>query len=53
MEEKKTRVTVYLTQEIENMLNELLIKDIRDNTKFGKSSLICEAIKLLYKDNFS
>jgi len=46
---KKTKTTVYMTEEEENILNELFIKRLRDRKKTDKSALFCEGIRLLFE----
>ena len=46
---KKTKTTVYMTEEEETILNELFIKRIRERNKTDKSALFCEGIRLLYE----
>lgn len=49
---KKSKTTVYMTEEEETLLNELFIKRLRERRKTDKSALFCEGIKLLYKKEF-
>ena len=46
---KKSKTTVYMSEEDEDLLNESFIKRLRDRNKTDKSSLICEGIRLLYE----
>jgi hypothetical protein len=46
---KKTKATVYMTEEDEVILNEIFIKRLRERRKTDKSALICEGIRLLYE----
>jgi len=46
---KKTKSTVYMTEEDETMLNEIFIKRLRERRKTDKSALLCEGIRLLYE----
>ncbi len=46
---KKTKTTLYMSQEDEQLLDEVFIKRLRDRNKTDRSSLICEAIRLLYE----
>jgi hypothetical protein len=46
---KKTKTTVYMTEEEETLLNELFIKRLRERRKTDKSALFCEGIRLLYE----
>ncbi len=45
---KKARTTVYMSEEDENILNEIFIKRLRERKKTDKSTLLCEGIRLLY-----
>lgn len=45
---KKTKTTVYMTEEEEMLLNEVFIKRLRERNKTDKSALLCEGIRLLY-----
>ena len=46
---KKAKTTVYMTEEEETLLNELLIKRLRERRKTDKSALLCEGIRLLFE----
>lgn len=46
---KKAKITVYMTEEEETMLNELFIKRLREKRKTDKSALLCEGIRLLFE----
>lgn len=46
---KKTKTTVYMTEEEETLLNELFIKRLRERRKTDKSALFCEGIRLLFE----
>lgn len=46
---KKSKTTVYMSEEDEYLLNEIFIKRLRNRNKTDKSSLICEGIRLLYE----
>lgn len=46
---KKTKTTVYMTEEEEILLNELFIKRLRERRKTDKSALLCEGIRLLFE----
>ena len=46
---KKSKTTVYMSEEDEDLLNEIFIKRLRNRNKTDKSSLICEGIRLLYE----
>ncbi len=50
---KKSKTTVYISEEDENLLNEVFIKRLRDRNKTDKSALFCEGIRLLYKKEFN
>jgi len=45
--EKKSKVTIYMNEKEEFLLNELFIKRLRDRRKTTKSALFCEGIRLL------
>lgn len=46
--QKKSKVTVYLSEEDEVTLNEIFIKRLRERKKTDKSTLFCEGIRLLF-----
>lgn len=46
---KKTKATVYMTEEDEAIVNEIFIKRLRERRKTDKSTLLCEVIRLLYE----
>jgi hypothetical protein len=46
---KKSKTTIYMSEEDEDLLNEIFIKRLRNRNKTDKSSLICEGIRLLYE----
>lgn len=46
---KKMKTTIYMSEEDENMLNEIFIKRLRDKRKTDRSALLCEGIRLLYQ----
>jgi hypothetical protein len=46
---KKSKTTVYMSEEDEDLLNEIFIKRLWNRNKTDKSSLICEGIRLLYE----
>ena len=50
---KKTKTTVYLTDSAETYLNEVFVKRLLGKNKTDKSTLFCEGIKLLYKQEFA
>jgi hypothetical protein len=47
--QKKSKATLYLSEEDEILLDELFIKRIRERNKTDRSSLICEGIRLLFE----
>ncbi|NGX39682.1 MAG: hypothetical protein KR126chlam1_01015 [Chlamydiae bacterium] len=47
--QKKTKATVYMTEDEETLLNELFIKRLREKRKTDKSALFCEGIRLLFE----
>lgn len=46
---KKTKVTIYLTEEAEHAFTELYIARYRKNKKIDRSTIACEAIQALYE----
>lgn len=46
---KKAKTTIYMSEEDENMLDEIFIKRLREKKKTDRSALLCEGIRLLYK----
>lgn len=46
---KKTKTTIYMSEEDENLLNEIFIKRLREKNKTDRSALLCEGIRLLYE----
>ena len=46
---KKTKATIYLTEEAENAFTELYIARYRKNRKVDRSTIACEAIQALYE----
>lgn len=46
---KKFRTTIYLPEEENHMLNEIYSRRLLANKKKDRSSLMCEALKLLYE----
>jgi hypothetical protein len=52
-DKKPNKITVYLTEDAQEMFKDLYIERIRKDFKFDKSSLICEAIALLHQKEFS
>lgn len=42
---KKAKTTIYMSEEDEDLLNEVFIKRLRDRNKTDKSSLLCEGIR--------
>ena len=47
--QKKTKTTVYMTEEDETLLNELFIKRLRERQKTDKSTILCEGIRMLFE----
>jgi len=47
--QKKTKTTLYMSPEDEQLLDEIFIKRLRDRKKTDRSSLLCEGIRLLYE----
>lgn len=50
---KKTKATIYLTEEAEHAFTELYIARYRKNKKIDRSTIACEAIQALYTKEFS
>lgn len=50
---KKSKTTLYMSEEDENMLNEVFIKRLRNRRKTDRSALLCEGIRLLYQMEMS
>jgi hypothetical protein len=46
---KKSKTTIYMSEEDESFLNEVFIKRLRTRNKTDKSALVCEGIRLLYR----
>ena len=46
---KKFKTSIYLSDEDEQLLDELFIKRMRDKNKTDRSALLCEGIRLLYE----
>ena len=46
---KKTKVTIYLTEEAEHAFTELYIARYRKNKKIDRSTIACEAIQAMYE----
>ncbi len=46
---KKSKATIYLSENDEILLDEVFIKRLRDRNKTDRSSLLCEGIRLLYE----
>lgn len=46
---KKTKVTIYLTEEAEHAFAELYIHRYRTDRKIDRSTIACEAIQALFK----
>ncbi len=47
--QKKSKTTVYMSEEDETLLNELFIKRLRQRQKTDKSAILCEGIRLLFE----
>jgi hypothetical protein len=50
---KKTKTTIYMPLEDEQLLDEVFIKRIRERNKTDRSALLCEGIRLLYEKELS
>lgn len=50
---KKTKATIYLTEEAEHAFTELYIARYRKNKKIDRSTIACEAIQALYEKELS
>lgn len=50
---KKTKVTIYLTEEAEHAFTELYIARYRKNKKIDRSTIACEAIQALYEKDLA
>jgi len=48
-DKKSERITIYLTEECRNLLNEVYIKGLRENNKRALSDLMNDAVKMLYE----
>lgn len=46
---KKTKTTLYMSTEDEQLLDEVFIKRMRNRNKTDRSALLCEGIRLLYE----
>ena len=46
---KKSKTTVYMSEDDEIFLNEVVIKRLRERRKTDKSTLLCEGVRLLYR----
>ena len=46
---KKTKATIYLTEEAQKSFDELFISRFRKNRRIDRSSVACEALIALYK----
>ena len=46
---KKAKTTVYMSEDVETMLDEVFIKRLRSKNKTDRSTLLCEGIRLLYE----
>jgi hypothetical protein len=47
--QKKNKATVYMSKDIERLLDEVFIKRMRERNKTDRSALLCEGIRLLYE----
>ena len=45
----KLKTTIYISDEVETLLDELFIKRMRDKNKTDRSALFCEGVRLLYE----
>jgi hypothetical protein len=46
---KKSKTTIYMSEEDERLLDEVFIKRLRNRQKTDRSTLLCEGIRLLYE----
>lgn len=46
---KKTKATLYMSEQDEKLLLEVFIKRLQSRKKTDRSALICEGIRLLYE----
>lgn len=46
---KKIKTTLYMSENDEQLLDEVFIKRLRDRNKTDRSTLLCEGIRLLYE----
>jgi hypothetical protein len=46
---KKIKITIYLTEEAEQVFTELYIHRLRKNRKIDRSMIVCDAIQMLYE----
>lgn len=46
---KKVKLTIYLSEEVMTKLNEICAKNVLQNGKLDKSSLMEQAVELLYE----
>lgn len=51
-DDKKTRITCYVDNESEKLLNEIYAYKLIAGKKAIKSDIICDGIKLIYKKTF-
>jgi len=49
VKQQKVKITVYLSQESLKKLNEMCSKNVLENGKTDKSTLVSEAVDLLYE----
>lgn len=47
--QKKLKTTIYMSEEDEQLLDEVFIKRLRSRNKTDRSTLLCEGIRLLYE----
>ena len=49
---KKSKATIYLTEEAEHAFTELYIARYRKNKRIDRSTIACEALQALYEKEF-
>lgn len=47
---KKSKTTIYISEEVEKLLDEVFIKRLRERNRTDRSTLISEAIRLLFEN---
>lgn len=47
--QKKSKTTIYMSEQDEQLLDEVFIKRLRNRNKTDRSTLLCEGIRLLYE----